>query len=183
MGGWEKYLKFRCTGCGNCCKGTYLMVTDADVRRITKGSKRPLDYFLHFRPVETINMSQSTPWGVKMNARRMLMTVKWRGGHCKFLDDDNRCTIYTHRPAVCRSHPFTVTMSETGGVEKMEMSRVVPCPCEWDGQTSRRDLGALERWSGRESDAYLERVTAWNRKRSLTNRSPREFLRFIGLTD
>ena len=112
-GGWEKYLNFRCTGCGNCCKGTYLMVTDADVRRIIKGSKRPLDYFLHFRPVDDIQMSQTTPWGVKMNTRRMLMTVKWRGGHCKFLDDDNRCTIYTHRPAVCRSHPFTVTMSDT----------------------------------------------------------------------
>jgi Fe-S-cluster containining protein len=182
--GWERYLDFRCTGCGNCCRGTYLMVTDEDVRRIAKGTKRPIEDFVTFHPVEDINMGQRSPWGVKMSTQRKLMTVKWqRGGKCMFLGADERCTIYSHRPMVCRSHPFEVRLTETGGIDRMAMSRVVDCPAEWDGRTTRRDLGLLERASARESTGYLERVEAWNRSRSIPKRSPREFLRYVGLTE
>jgi hypothetical protein len=62
-------------------------------------------------------------------------------------------------------------------------NRVVDCPAEWDGHTTRRDLGLLERASARESGGYLERVEAWNRSRSIAKRTPREFLRYVGLTD
>jgi biopolymer transport protein ExbB len=32
----ERFLKFRCTGCGNCCKDPLLPLTDQDVARITQ---------------------------------------------------------------------------------------------------------------------------------------------------
>jgi hypothetical protein len=32
----QKFLKFRCTGCGNCCKDPLLPLTDQDVVRITQ---------------------------------------------------------------------------------------------------------------------------------------------------
>lgn len=181
--GWERYLNFRCTGCGNCCKGTYLTVTDADVRRILERTKRPLDDFLQFWPIEDVDMSQRSPWAIKMSNRRKLMTVKWMRGQCSFLDKNDRCTIYTHRPMVCRSHPFEVSLTDGGGIERMAMSRVVECLHEWDGNITRRDLGLLERASARENDAYHARVGAWNRERSRTRRTRPEFLRYLGLAD
>lgn len=159
------------------------MITDADVRRVLDGSKRSLEEVIRFPRLEDINMGQSSAWGIKMNGGRVLMTVRWRrGGACMFLGADNRCGVYTHRPLVCRQHPFTVQMSDTGAVERMSMSRVVECPAEWDGRTTRREHAQLERWGERETDAYLTRVETWNRRRTI-RRSPREFLRFVGLLE
>jgi len=182
MAGWEKYLNFRCTGCGNCCRGTYLMITDTDVRRVLEGTKRPVEEILRFPKLEDVNMDKRSPWGIKMaDGKRVLMTVKWRpGGACMFLQDDNRCGVYEHRPIVCRQHPFNVVFSDTGGVERLTMSRIVECPAEYDGKSSRREHARMERWSEREADTYLEQVEAWNRRRTI-KRSPREWLRFIGL--
>ena len=36
---WLKYLKFRCTGCGNCCKDPLLPLTDADVATIIEQTR------------------------------------------------------------------------------------------------------------------------------------------------
>lgn len=158
------------------------MITDTDVRRLLDGTKRPVEEILRFPRLEDVNMDKRSPWGLKMaDGRRVLMTVRWRrGGACMFLQDDNRCAAYEYRPLVCRQHPFNVVFTETGGVERLTMSRIVECPAEWDGNGSRRDHARLERWSEREADTYLEQVEAWNRRRTI-KRSPREWLRFIGL--
>lgn len=179
---WERYLKFRCTGCGNCCRGTFLMITDGDVRRVIEGTKKPLGELLRFPKLEDVNMAQRSPWGIKMsNGKRVLMTIKWRrGGACMFLQDDNSCGIYEHRPIVCRQHPFNVNFTDTGGIERMTMSRIVECPAEWDGKTTKRQFAKLERWSENEAEGYLEKVESWNRRRNI-KRSPREWLRFVGL--
>jgi Fe-S-cluster containining protein len=157
------------------------MITDADVRRVVDGTKRPIEEILRFPKLEDVSMAQRSPWGIKMNGHRVLMTFKWRrGGACMFLQDDNRCSVYEHRPVVCRQHPFNVVFTDTGGVDRLTMNRVVECPAEWDDRTPRREHARLERWSEREADTYLEQVEAWNRKRTI-KRSPREWLRFIGL--
>lgn len=158
------------------------MITDTDVRRVLEGTGRLVEEILRFPKLEDVNMDKRSPWGIKMaDGKRVLMTVKWRpGGACMFLENDNRCGVYEHRPIVCRQHPFNVVFSDTGGVERLTMSRIVECPAEWDGHATRREHTRMERWSEREAETYLARVEAWNRRRSL-KRSPREWLRFVGL--
>jgi len=42
---WHRYLNFRCTGCGNCCRNTVVCITDGDIRRIVEGTgKSPRDF-------------------------------------------------------------------------------------------------------------------------------------------
>lgn len=180
---WERYLKFRCTGCGNCCRGTHVMITDADVRRITEGTGRPVHEFVKFTGEDDVEMTTSSPWWIRFDNRRALMTLRWQvGSKCTFLGEDERCEIYEHRPLTCRHHPLSVTLSETGAVMKLSMSRVVRCPAEWDGSLTRRELAGLERWSDRESVSFLEHVRAWNRDRS-RRRTPARFLQYVGLRD
>jgi len=178
--GWEKLLRFRCTGCGNCCKGTHICVTDADVRRLSEGLKRSAESFIHFVPEDDIALGKRHGWWVRFARRKLrgVMALKWNKGRCIFLDEQERCTAYAFRPIVCRIHPFNVTLTDEdkGGVAKLTMSRVTPCPHEWDGHVKKRDLSLLERLLWRESDAYMTKVVAWNRRRKGV-RTPRQYLR------
>ena len=174
--GWERFLKFRCTGCGNCCKGTYICVTDADARRLAEGTGRPLHEIVRFAHEDEVELAKRHGWWVRFARRRGVMVLRWRRGRCIFLDDADRCTVYAHRPLVCRLHPFDVTLAgvDTGGVEKLTMSRVTECPHEWDGHETKRHLGLLERMLWRDNHRYVEKIERWNRRR--TWRTPRQFL-------
>ena len=175
---WERLLKFRCTGCGNCCKGTYIPITDADARRLSDGIGRPIDDFVRFANEDEITLGNRHPWWVRFARRRGVMVLRWRRGRCIFLDAENRCTAYAYRPIVCRLHPFNVRLTDEdkGGVARLSMNRVTACPHEWGGHETKRNLGVLERLLWRESDRYIAKVEAWNRRRRGW-RIPQRFLR------
>jgi Fe-S-cluster containining protein len=80
-------------GCSACCHDTEMLLTDADVARITP--LRPgLDY-----------------WFLADDGHRQLHTRDGppaAGGHgkpCIFLDDAGTCSIHVHRPEGCRLYP------------------------------------------------------------------------------
>ncbi len=178
---WRKYLKFRCTGCGNCCRGTVVMLTDTDVQRIAEGTGRDPQDFVRFFDTERVSLAKDSPWWLRFGDRRAVMALRWqRGPRCTFLDDENRCTIYDHRPVTCREHPFNVTVSDTGALERISLSRIVECPHDWDGDYTRRQVSSLSRWNERQSDAYTEQVRRWNRRRNVRGTRP-GFLRFLGV--
>ena len=174
---WERLLRFRCTGCGQCCVGTYICITDADARRLADGMERPVESFARFAREDELTLGKRHGWWVRFARRRGVMVLRWRRGRCIFLDADDRCTAYAHRPIVCRTHPFKVTLTgeDRGGVAKLSLSRVTPCPHDWDGHDTRRQLGLLERLQWRESGRYVEKVARWNRRRRRLG--PRAFLR------
>jgi Fe-S-cluster containining protein len=174
---WERLLTFRCTGCGNCCKGTYICITDEDARRLAAGMRRPIASFARFAREEDVALAKRHGWWVRFARRRGVMVLKWRRGRCVFLDRDDRCTAYAHRPLVCRLHPFDVTLTgeDRGGIATLSMNRVTACPHEWDGHETKRHLGLLERLLWRESGRYIAKIERWNRRR--TWRTPRGFLR------
>jgi Fe-S-cluster containining protein len=177
---WRKYLSFRCTGCGNCCRETVVLLTDADVRRIADGTGKTPREFIRFFGPDVVEMGSRHPLWVRFDRGRAVMALKWQGDHCTFLAPDNRCTIYEHRPVTCREHPFNVSLSQNGAVERMSLSRVVKCPHEWDGRTSLNVIRSVVRWNERQSDVYEEKVKAWNRRRA-TERTRPGFLRYLGL--
>lgn len=179
---WERNLRFRCTGCGNCCRDTVIPVNDEEVRRLQHGTGRRVTEIVQFVGRDRIAIDRSHPYWVRLAAGRRMMALRWRrGGACAFLTRDNQCTVYDHRPVVCHQHPFDVTFSETGAIERVAISRLVPCPHEWDGHTTRRRLLALDRQYERERSPYAEKIEAWHERRD-GRRSEREFLRFLGFT-
>ena len=179
---WQRYLKFRCTGCGNCCRDTVVCITDGDIKRIVdETGKSPLE-FVRFYAHNEISMSTSDPLWVKFNDQKAVMALRSIEDRCVFLDDKtNFCTIYEHRPVTCRDHPFNVTFSETGAVEKISLAKIVKCPHAWDGNISRRELRKVQTWNERQEELYLKKVREWNHRQMGLKTRP-GFLRFLGFS-
>lgn len=178
--GWQRYLNFRCTGCGNCCRRTHVLVTDEDIRRIERGVGRAATEFIRFVPEDDVGIEKRSPWWIRLSGTRAVMALKHRvGGACMFLDDEDRCTIYEHRPVTCREHPFEVEVSDAGKLEFISLSDIVDCPHDWDGDIKRRDVVATSRWNEKQSDVYLDEVQRWNRRRRGAKTRP-AFLRYLG---
>lgn len=79
--------KFSCLMCGNCCRFNVITLTAPDIRRIEA------EGYTGF--VEETG-----------DGEKKLRMVR---GRCMFVRDD-KCSIYEHRPRVCREFPFRKTL-------------------------------------------------------------------------
>jgi Fe-S-cluster containining protein len=85
----EIAARIDCTTCAACCKNRQIAVDDADIRRLASAQNLSVAEF----------------------ARRYVEKSPDGGQHfatipCPFLADDNRCTVYAHRPQACRDFPY-----------------------------------------------------------------------------
>lgn len=93
-------LRFHCTMCGHCCTGTpgYVWVSDAEVAAIAK----------------FVGMPEPELLAVHTRLARGARSLRERdNGDCVFYDKSAGCTIYSVRPAQCRTWPFWETNLET----------------------------------------------------------------------
>lgn len=105
--------RFQCTGCGQCCTGDpeqhYVEVSREEQRRIYQhlqlGARR-------FRQ-EYIEITEDGSEGIRL----------LDSGHCPFLQDDNRCSIYNVRPNQCLTYPFWPELLGNGASWEQEKSR------------------------------------------------------------
>jgi Fe-S-cluster containining protein len=176
---WERLLKFNCTGCGNCCRDTVVCLTDADIQRVVDGTGRSPSTFVQFYSKDEVVLPKNSPFWITFGNKPAVMALRSRQGHCVFLDRENRCTIYDHRPVTCRQHPFDVRLSETGAVTRVSLSRVVDCPHDWSGQLTRRSLRSLLCWNDRQTERYFAKVRNWNSTQENTQ-ATKAFLEFLG---
>ncbi|MDJ1499881.1 YkgJ family cysteine cluster protein [Xanthocytophaga agilis] len=79
-----------CLQCANCCKTTSPIFYDRDIDRIAK--------FLKVKPKQFID----TYLHIDEDGDYVLNLAP-----CSFLNEDNTCSIYHHRPAACREYPHT----------------------------------------------------------------------------
>ncbi|MGD6852190.1 MAG: YkgJ family cysteine cluster protein [Candidatus Bathyarchaeia archaeon] len=88
-------ISFTCNGCGLCCGDTehktrHILLLEAEADAISAETCLPIEDFA----VET---SGNAPYVYEMK--------KPSDGKCFFLKN-NRCTVYEHRPLICRFYPF-----------------------------------------------------------------------------
>jgi Fe-S-cluster containining protein len=175
----QRAFTFRCTGCGNCCRDTFITCTDADVRRLVEGTGSAVRDIVRFATRDEVEFDKRHPYWVRFGREKRVMVLRRRGRSCGFLDADDRCRVYAHRPLVCREHPFETSLSTTGGLWGFRLARVPDCRHEWDGDVSRRDVLSLARLHDRESDAYATKVRDWNHTFRGAGR-PADFLHHLG---
>ncbi|MEO6883306.1 MAG: YkgJ family cysteine cluster protein [Bacteroidia bacterium] len=86
----EVFAHTDCLTCANCCKTTSPIFSQKDIERLSKYFKiRPsqfIEKYLH-EDADKDFVLNSAP--------------------CTFLDAENLCTIYDHRPTACREYPHT----------------------------------------------------------------------------
>lgn len=83
-----------CECCGRCCHQPYITVMDEEVGRISEHIGIDSEEF-----IATYLHREEGRWLFKKTAE----------GPCAFLGDDNRCTIWSGRPEICRDFPYMVS--------------------------------------------------------------------------
>jgi Fe-S-cluster containining protein len=87
-------LKFKCTGCGDCCTGApgYVWVNQAEIDALAER-------------LEMDSAKFEKKYVRQIGVRRSLN--EYKNGDCVFFDNKSRkCTVYEQRPRQCRTWPF-----------------------------------------------------------------------------
>jgi Fe-S-cluster containining protein len=117
----SRTMAFACHGCGDCCKGSAILLSPFDLARIAA--------FAHLSPKQLIKQRCVVLKHPQTNLPAvMLETVP----QCSFLDGANRCTVYSARPLVCRGYPLGILTDLNqpewrAALERFAL-RANPCP-------------------------------------------------------
>ena len=162
---WEKFLNFRCTCCGNCCREPIVLITDADIRRVQELTKQPAHEIADFYPTSEIEWGLENPGWIKLESGWHIMGLVRKKDGCQYLGEDDLCGIYEHRPVTCRRYPFDVEFDENEELSLLGINDSVECPYELDGQNSRQSIKALVDWEDEEEQPYFKLVDRWNKRK------------------
>lgn len=100
-----------CLACANCCRTTSPIFRDRDIDRLAK--------HLRIRPADLIDQH------LKLDEDGDYVL---RIAPCPFLDlEDNKCSVYEHRPLACREYPHTDRKNMLGILDLTERNTRV-CP-------------------------------------------------------
>lgn len=91
---YQDGLRFKCTGCGDCCTGApgYVWVNKAEIDAMASQFEMPVEEF-ESRYVRLVGIRRSL--------------VEYSNGDCVFFDNKTRkCQVYDQRPRQCRTWPF-----------------------------------------------------------------------------
>lgn len=91
---YQEGLKFKCTGCGNCCTGApgFIWVSAVEMKEMAIFLNMPLDLF-------------KRKYVRQRNNQYALIEKKSENHNCIFLKD-NKCQIYPVRPSQCKTFPW-----------------------------------------------------------------------------
>jgi Fe-S-cluster containining protein len=183
----ERWLKFRCTGCGNCCKDPLLPLTDKDVLRITQRTGDDPQDFIIWVDRNGIDMDDEPEAFVRLRQGKRVMVMRHQGGGCRYLGQDDRCTIYGSRPLGCRIFPFDPSFTKQGKLRRLKLIQATDCQYELDGENDPDAIRELHQRHEAATSAYQARVAEWNKEQTRRARagraaqSAREFLSFLGV--
>ena len=93
---YPKKVRFKCVKCGICCGDTeertrHILLMEEEAEKIASTTRKPIHDF-------AVKLANRTPY-------RYEMKKATSEGKCIFLEE-NRCTIYSKRPLICRFYPF-----------------------------------------------------------------------------
>jgi uncharacterized protein len=86
-------LRFKCTGCGECCTGSSgtVYVSRADSERLANYLRLPVGTFIRRY--------------TRLNKGRRVLVDADTSGDCVFLKNKT-CSVYDARPTQCRTYPW-----------------------------------------------------------------------------
>lgn len=183
----ERFLKFRCTGCGNCCKDPLLPLTDQDVVRITQRVGVGAESFVRWVDRHGIDMDDEPEAFVKLRQGKRVMVMRQGRGGCHFLGKDDRCTIYSSRPLGCRIFPFDPSFSKQDKLRRLTLIQATDCLYELDGKNDPNQIRELHTRHEGATRAYHERIADWNNTQTRRVRQGKrvqtatDFLSFLGV--
>jgi len=183
----ERFLRFRCTGCGNCCKEPLLPLTDGDIRRIQERTGDSVNDIVRWVDRNGIEMDDEPEAFVVLRQGKRVMVLAHERGACRYLGSDNRCGIYESRPLGCRIYPFDPTFTKKGKLKHLTIVEATECPYELDGSNDPDEIKDLHGRYAQAHEDFNEKIAEWNRAQAKKKRagksagSSTEFIQFLGL--
>jgi Fe-S-cluster containining protein len=86
----KTFKKIDCLDCANCCSTTSPIFRDVDIKRLSKHLKMKESQFVS----AYLKMDEESDYVLRQSP-------------CVFLGNDNKCSVYEHRPLACREYPHT----------------------------------------------------------------------------
>lgn len=84
------FAEIDCLQCANCCKTTSPIFTSRDIERLAKHLRMRPAHFME----QYLREDEDGDYVLQ-------------GSPCTFLNEDNTCSVYDHRPNACREYPHT----------------------------------------------------------------------------
>jgi Fe-S-cluster containining protein len=185
----ERLLRFRCTGCGNCCKEPLLPLTDNDVRMISGHTGDRPEVFVRWVDRDGIDMDDEPEGFITLRQGKRVMVLRHNKGRgCHYLGSDNRCTIYEARPLGCRIFPFDPTFAKKdGSIRHLKLIQATDCLYELDHKNDVKALRELHVSHEDMTSTWYGKIAAWNKQQAKRKRqggalgTARKFFEFLGL--
>lgn len=184
----RRWLRFRCTGCGSCCREPLLPLTDGDLRRIVRATgDDPRDVVAWVTP-EQIAMDDEPEAFVRLRGGPRVMVMRQGRTGCRFLGPDQRCRIYASRPQGCRVFPFDADFDRSGALRRLRLIQGADCRYALDGHNDPAAIRRRQECYGEATHRYHARVARWNAGQAVRRDAGRapgsgpEFLRFLGFS-
>ncbi|MCX8194776.1 MAG: YkgJ family cysteine cluster protein [Candidatus Micrarchaeota archaeon] len=92
-----------------CCKGLAVVLTLPEAKRLAQATGLAPEKIFEFTTSVDSRGTPHYPFLVRHSqgvAEYFLILKRRRKKECIFLEKDHRCSIYPHRPHVCRLYPF-----------------------------------------------------------------------------
>lgn len=86
----KTFARIDCLDCANCCSTTSPIFRDIDIKRLSKHLKMKENNFIS----SYLKMDEESDYVLQKSP-------------CSFLGNDNKCSVYEHRPLACREYPHT----------------------------------------------------------------------------
>ncbi|HYO95113.1 MAG TPA: YkgJ family cysteine cluster protein [Polyangiaceae bacterium] len=180
-------LRFRCTGCGNCCRDPLLPLTDSDLARISEHTGDAPADIVRFIDKDAIDLDNEPEAFVSLRQGRRVMVLRHQLGACRYLGDEDRCRIYAARPLGCRIFPFDPSYDRRGKLKRLKLIDATDCKYELDGSNDPCDLKQLHAEYQTATQAYQRKIAEWNRRQQRrrragnTTETTAQFFAFLGL--
>ncbi len=177
-------VRFRCHHCGHCCTEVVCLPTPWDVLRIVRETGANPYLFLEFLgPDDISEVEPDDPTWLEVSRRRRIMALRRDEQACYFLDRATRfCTIYEHRPLLCRLYPFAHEESESGEYLGFSLHEDVGCPRHRDGRVPVAPLRAMFLEDQEHQEEYARLVKAFNND-PRPGKRPQDFIAMFFETD
>lgn len=158
-----EHLRFRCTGCGACCRALRVTITHHDLRRLSEYLRQPASTLVEWLGPGEVDMTGEPETFVELREGRRLMVLAQAEGACRLLDENQRCRAYPARPRDCELFPFNLEREPRGDRYALTLLALDGCDYARDGATDAAHLGAADTRRWRELSEYRDRVGRWNR--------------------
>lgn len=178
----DKWLRAKCVGCGGCCTHSVVPVTDSDVKRIMKFTGLEANDVVRFIDQSEVEEDDNKDVWIDFSYGKRFMVLKRAKDRCKFLDDNNRCTVYEARPMTCRTFPLQVYLNDDEtAIKNITLNRMIKQTYPLaDKPTKSREQAFKETVKeDREDEKFLKKIAKWNKQKKKGKK--KKFLKFLGL--